>query len=363
MASAAERRPEVEAWQGLVEALRHAGEQLAISTADLAPADQSNGFQALVRALANQLGRFDVDRELPEFTAFNGWRQKFLMDNPDFRYWSADVRSDRRYRVTGNLGDADYLSLTAYAAGGGVAARAVARTDSDTITFSHTGDFSIVVGGTEPDGDWLDLPEGAGVLWLRFFHNDASTDQLGWCHIAPLDEPRMPGPADPARLGARIDRLSGMMAMMPTVFEVAARRDLLEPNEIGPWSEMTGGAVYTEPGIEYLRGGWRLAPGEALLIEGRVPPCRYWNVMAYNRYLNSLDYRYRRVSYTGGTATIADGRYRFVLSADPPPPGSGDWIDSEGRESGILVFRFLQPDSPPEPPTVRVLASPESAVR
>ena len=103
--------------------------------------------------------------------------------------------------------------------------------------------------------------------------------------------------------------------------------------------------MFTEPNIRYLRGGWQLAPGEALVIEGEVVPCRYWNVLLYSRFLNSLDHRWRPVSRTGATATVADGRYRLVLAAEDPGPGHGDWLDTEGRPFGIVVVRFLQPDA------------------
>jgi hypothetical protein len=133
------------------------------------------------------------------------------------------------------------------------------------------------------------------------------------------------------------------------------RADEAHVNELREWSEMTGGAVFTEPNIRYLRGGWQLAAGEALVIEGDVVPCRYWNVLLYSRFLNSLDHRGRPVSRTGATATVTDGRYRFVLAADDPGPGQGDWLDTEGRPFGIVVVRFLQPVGGPTVPTTRVV--------
>ena len=104
-----------QAWAAFVEGLRLAGERLAADTAALGPAERVDGYRALLRGLANQLGRFEVDRERPELVPFNGWRQKMFLDNPDFRYWVADIRPDRRYRITGAIGDAVYQSVTAYA--------------------------------------------------------------------------------------------------------------------------------------------------------------------------------------------------------------------------------------------------------
>src|SRR5687767_14346897 len=80
-------RPEVAAWAALVDALQTAGQQLAADTAELDEHERADGFRALIRALHNQLARFEADPERPELLPFNGWRQKFFMDNPDFRYW------------------------------------------------------------------------------------------------------------------------------------------------------------------------------------------------------------------------------------------------------------------------------------
>lgn len=342
-----------ESWAALVEGLRAAGERLAAQTADLEPDERADGYRALLRALNNQLGRFEVDRERPELVEFNGWRQKFFMDNPDFRYWVADVRDDRRYRVTGALGDAVYQSITAYAGAKVTDTAAAARLDSDGLTLDADGRFDVTLSRQRPErGDWLPLPEGAAGLWVRQFHRDAAVERLGWCRIEALDEPAIPPSIDGDRFAKHLERLGRTMSMLPMMFAAAVAADREHPNQIRHWSEMTGGAAFTEPNIHYLRGSWELDEGEALVIEGPLVPCRYWNALLYSRFLNSLDYRYRRVSRTSGTATVHNDRYRFVLAARPPR-GPGDWLDTEGRRFGLFVLRWLQPESTPELPQVR----------
>ncbi len=347
------------AWDELVEGLRVAGERLAESTAGLAPEVRADGYRALLRGLNNQLGRFEVDRERPELVAFNGWREKMFMDNPDFRYWVADVRDDREYRITGTLGAAVYQSVTAYRSGGALDAAASARLDSDAITFDDAGRFDITVSRSRPaTGDWLELPEGATAIWVRQFHDDASSDELGTCRIDPLGDPAPSPSIDVERFTRHLSRLGRGMASFPPVFAAATAHDLAHPNEVRHWDEMVGGAAFTEPNIHYVRGSWRLEPRESLVVEGALPPCRYWNVLLYGQFLNSLDHRARRVSLTGGTAQVADGSYRIVISDRDPGDGS-DWLDTEGRQVGLFVFRFLQPDQPPELPQLRVVPAPD----
>ncbi|TMS52388.1 DUF1214 domain-containing protein [Mycobacterium sp. DBP42] len=361
--SAEEPRAEVDAWNAFVDGLRTAGEQLASDSAGLPESERADGYRALLRGLSNQLGRFEVDRDKPELVAFNGWRQKFLMDNPDFRYWVADIRPDGRYRIRGNRGDAAYVSITVYGTGEN-GAQATARIDSDTMAFGADGGYELTVGGDRPPaGDWLDLPERATVVWVRHFHDGVQTERPGWCGIEPVEVPPIPAPIESVRFGKQLSKASAVITHLPRIWNAAASADHQTPNQLRHWSEMTGGAVFTEPAIQYVRGGWQLEPDEALLIEGDLVPCRYWNILAYSRFLNSLDYRHRQVSYTGATAHLDGGRYRFVVSATDPGPAAGDWIDSEGRAFGIVVMRFLQPEQQPALPSTRVVRIADLAER
>lgn len=340
-----------DAWNEFVDGLRTAGELIAARRDQYADAERADAYRALVRALNNQLGRFEVDRERPELVPFNGWREKFLMDNPDFRYWVADIRDDRRYRIVGNIGGAVYLSITAYAAGGVAEAAATGRIDSDELDIGADGGFEVTVSQERPDGGaWLPLPVGATALWLRLFHESAAVDE-GWCRIEPLEAPSPPPFIEPERFDRHLRRVGRVLATVPKIIGASTAPDLAAPNTVRHWSEMTGGAAFTEPSIHYLRGAWQLDPHEALVVEGPLVPCRYWNVLLYSRFLNSLDHRHRTVSRTAGSSTIVDGRYRYVLAAREP--GVTDWLDTEGRSFGIFVLRFLQPEATPELPTVR----------
>jgi hypothetical protein len=349
-----------DAWRAFVAGLGEAGERLARRTEKLSREEQADGFRALVRALHNQLGRFEVDRERPELVPFNGWRQKFFMDNPDFLYWVADIRPDRRYRVFGTRGGAAFLSLTAYAASGLVEASAAARLDSDSLAFDAAGRFSVTLSAERPAaGDWLELPRAANAVWVRQFYDDVRHGVLGTCSIEPLDGGPPPPFIEPDRFARHLARLGPALASVANVLGAVERDEKPRANQVRHWSEMQGGAAFTEPGIHYVRGAWELSPDEALVLEGEAVPARYWNVLLYSRFLNSLDYRHRTVSLTGSRIPLRNGRYRVVLAArDPGVPG---WLDTEGRPFGLFVLRWLKPERMPELPKLRVLRRDEVA--
>lgn len=333
-------------WTRLVDGLRDAGQKLDDLTADLDPRERADGYRALLRALNNLTGRLEGDPDTPELTAFNGWRDKFFMDNPDYRYWITDIHDDRGYRIVGNVGDSRYQSITVYAGTGVTDAVAVSRIDTDTMMVDDEGNYEVV----------LEVPTGATSVWVRYIHDVVDPTRPGWCRIESPGRPTSPPTLDPADLKRRLSGLGAFMSQIPAVFGISVAEDMKAPNAVRRWAAMTGGAAFTEPGIDYLRGAWELADGEALVIEGAAPSCRHWNIVLYSRFLNSLDYRHRIVCRTAATSSLRDGRYRFVLAEHDPGRVGYDWLDTEGRAFGLFVMRFLQPSGEPELPSVRRVA-------
>lgn len=342
------------AWRALVDSLGEAGRRMEAATAALSPEERADGFRALARALANQLGRLEVDDAAPELTPFNLWRQKFYMDNPDCLYWVGEISGGGCYRIDGVARHAAFTSINVYA-GAGLEAQTVARVTSDDLALDAEGRFTLTLGGdpAAAEGQWVEIPKGANMIWVRQFYDDPALMD-GHCTIRRLD------PVAPARIiepGRFVRRLANTGTTLDRASKVIARgadAEIPGANSIREWSEMQGGAVYTEPGIHYQRGAWRLEPGEALVIEGRKVEARHCSVLLYSRFLNSLDYRNRQVSLAGPRmAADADGRFRIVIAGEDP--GVANWLDTEGRPFGLFVIRWLQPARPPELPTVRVI--------
>jgi len=342
------------AWQKLVSALDAAGRRMGEATAALSPEERADGVRALARALANQLGRLEVDDAKPELQPFNLWRQKFFMDNPDCLYWVAEIAQGGRYRIDGLARGAVFTSVNVYA-GSGLKAQTVARVTSDELRCDADGRFSLTLGGASADaeGQWAPIPEGANMVWVRQFYDDPARME-GACSIVRLDPTPAPPAIEPARFAKRLAGMATTLDVASHVIAHGGRADAEVRNGVREWSEMQGGAVYTEPGIHYQRGAWQLEPGQALVIEGEVVAARHWSVLLYSRFLNSLDARNRQVSLTGPrVATDAHGSFRIVIAGEDP--GVAGWLDTEGRPSGIFVIRWLQPAATPPLPAARVV--------
>lgn len=354
----AERLPDdpFAAWDAMVASLASAGRRLSDATSGLSPEERADGVRALARALSNQLGRLEVDDARPELAPFNLWRQKFYMDNPDCFYWVAEIAKGGTYRIRGNARSAVFTSVNVYS-GTSLETQTVARITSDELELDEEGGFVLTLGGAEADavGQWVAIPEGANMVWVRQFYDDPAAMD-GSCAIERTDPVAAPPIIQPTRFARR---LAGMGITLDTASKVMGRagsvKDTEPRNGIREWSEMQGGAVYTEPGIHYQRGAWDLEPGQALLIEGKVVEARHLSVLLYSRFLNSLDYRNRPVSLTRPRTHVEpDGRFRVVIAGeDPRVP---NWLDTEGRPFGLFVIRWLQPEALPELPVARLVS-------
>ena len=99
-------------------------------------------------------------------------------------------------------------------------------------------------------------------------------------------------------------------------------------------------------------GAWE--PGEALVIEGRFPPCRFANLVLWNRHLQTLEYERRRSSLNRRQTRLRpDGSFRMVVAHEDP--GLPNWLDPGGARSGLIFVRDLLPETPPGPLETRVL--------
>jgi len=77
----------------------------------------------------------------------------------------------------------------------------------------------------------------------------------------------------------------------------------------------------------------------------------------WNRYMQSLDYRYHRVSLNHSQVRLeADGSFRLVVAHRDP--GMPNWIETAGHREGVVFCRWLQAETFPEQPSSRVVRLP-----
>jgi hypothetical protein len=323
-----------------------------------------------VRSVANMLEgalflMFESDAERPFFRPIVSRTRKMLGDNPDAIYYTAPVRADRSYRVSGNLAGSVYLSFTVEVGTdeGGYSTQTAGVLRDRDFDVAADGSFEVVFGGEPRDRNWLALPKGASELIVRCYFEEAEPVAADPNRHVPLAiEPLAPtGPPAPlsdasvaADLRRSINFLRGRTLGQPKPGEREQPSWVSTTPNTFPPPELPGNFAFAAADAAYSMAPYALAPDEALVITGRWPACQFANVALWNRYLQTFDYAHRTVSRNRANTTLEpDGSFRMVIAHEDP--GVPNWIDTEGRPFGMVFWRFFLPEGPIETPKANVV--------
>ncbi len=325
------------------------------------PDDLADARRSVMHALQHALEIFlEGDRARPNFKRFVTPEKKLLGDNPDAIYFHAWVDPRHSYRIRGNIADATYTSFTVElgTAEGGMSTGVGATLNDTQFETDADGNYEIIVSARKKPGNWLELPDGAGSISTRHYYErevGVAADRMHHIPlmIEPLEAlapPKRPGDAELAAAIRRVARFleatiqpSGGGNMPKYVSRVP--NQFPRPSRESDDNSETG---YAAVDNVYSMAPFVLKPGEALVVRGRFPKCRFSSVVLWNRYLQTLDYANRRTSLNRKQTKLErDGSFKIVIAARDP--GVPNWIDTEGRPFGMVFWRFLMPEEDIEP--------------
>ena len=384
------------AWQQLMQTLREA-ESSYLTPAmrfGLGPPEHASGEIAEGLRYVSHVTRLALELYVepsPRFVRFVSPSLKMLGDNPDALYYIARLDATRAYEVSGCRAGEAYFSLSVHAASQGTSfPRVIADLNDERLRFDERGCFRVVLSpDTAPPADlpsgasWLHLsPASESVVTRHYFEANppAQLDRKLEARVAlslQIVERGLGGeggeatqPLTDAEMAARLDRADGFVRLMTVGNEApdpatAPPFFALRPNEIGPpqkWSRDSEGVGAVD--IAYAGGRFLLRPGEALVIRGTMPTCRFANVVLWNRFLQTLDYSRSQPVWRSRARLhlTAEGGFTIVLAAESPFADEAherslhaNWISSEGRATATMFFRFVLPEGPIAQPRTQVV--------
>jgi hypothetical protein len=315
--------------------------------------DRAEGFRHLAGLLrigiAEMLVEWDAER--PRFHWSDG-TGKWGLDCADGLYAQAPVRAGAVYRVRGKRGSVHFMGFQLVAR-----MRAVADLDADELVVAADGSFEIVLGGEPQPGNWIPLPEGATTLIVRQFFYDWDREVPASFEIERIDagERRSPEVVPPGAVAPQLAALGRFVhdntAWWADVSRAKRSQANVFPDDHGGLGAVASASQkYQSFGIGYFR----LADGEALLVEVAPPRAKYWSLHLGNHWMESLDYANFQTSLNGHQARLdADGVFRAVVAGEDP--GVPNWLDTAGRCEGTMIYRWNQADAAPIP-AARVVA-------
>src|SRR5262249_3714785 len=106
----------------------------------------------------------------------------------------------------------------------------------------------------------------------------------------------------------------------------------------------------------YAAGAFDLDDDQALVVRGRSPECRFWNLCLWTPFLTTYNDDYDEpVSINRPrVAHAADGSWTLVVA--PRGPGRRNWGPTAGHRRGRLWFRWFHPTETPARPSTEVVA-------
>ena len=321
------------------------------------PSDIADGVRYLLHVLHQGLDTWlDSSAEAPLFTRIVSPRKKALGDNPDAVYFTARVSPDASYRVRGNLAGATYTSFTLEGgnADGSYPKRSAGAINDTALGADADGNYELILSSKKQPGTWLELPDDVGTITTRhYFERETSaaadptlTIPLS---IENLDSKGPPPSPDDASIAAGIRRVRNFFEGVAGIIAASGQAQLpwvsTQPNvfkQPAKWDATGGGFGAVDNA--YAMAPYLVMPDQALVIRGRFPECRFSNVVLWNRFLQTYDYVNRRISLNRvQTQQGPDGAFQIVIAHRDP--GVPNWIDAEGRVSGIVYWRFMLPET------------------
>lgn len=338
------------AWTALCDRLVALAERLG---GDRFPQDDRGRAEAH-RHLARQLVialQGELEHADPRHPTFHRYEEPWTQwggPNPDNVYLRAAVDPAATYRVSGDVAGVR-AAIFSLCDGDMHLGKYGVFSERTLDTLALDGDrVDIVISPDEHAGNWMPMHPEARLLLVRQYQCDWERDRIATLRIERADTAGVPPPpptttAVDAALRRAADWVEASIGYWCEYVERA--RAALVPNTFGPPATPRGGA----PNIAYGSGWWKLEPGQALLVASEWPDADYWGWTVHHRYfLDSGDFARRQTSLNLAQAhRDADGRVRFVVA--PDDPGAPNWIDTEGRAEGLLVYRYVGARTRPVP--------------
>jgi hypothetical protein len=304
--------------------------------------DLAEGLDYLAGSIRAALtASWGYERDFPCFVRSATPSTKIGLDNPDTLYFSARIREDAEYVVTGRRGETADLSfqiLNGDYTPADVPDSLHAFDDRD-IEIGPDGRFELRFGPPRPDtgSNHFALGPRAAMLLVREVWSDW-TAAPGTIAIHRADTlGAAPPPAAEAKLAKRYDAAAkSLVQQLQTFLRFPEWFYLKLPVNTMTEPRLTPGGLATQ----YSSAGhYELADDEALIVSVPASDAPYQGFQLGSMWYVSLDFVNHQTSLTAHQARHdPDGRLRFVVTEENP--GLANWLETTGHDRGYLQIRW-----------------------
>ncbi|GAA1546589.1 hypothetical protein GCM10009678_31500 [Actinomadura kijaniata] len=283
------------------------------------------------------------ERDFPFFVRSTGPHSKLGLDNPDALYFSAYLRDDAEYVVSGRRGTTADLSFQVLNGDYTPTSSpdSLSAFDDRAFEIAPDGSFELRFGPPRADAGpgYLTLGPGAAMLLVREVFGDWEGERPGEIRIHRADRLGVspPPPADPERAAKRFDVAGRILVSRLRTFLVFPEWHYLKlPVNTMTEPRITPGGLATQ----YSSAGhYELGDDQALVVTVPRSDAPYQGFQLGSMWYVSLDYVNHQTSLTAEQARVdPDGMIRFVVSERDP--GLANWVERTGHRRGYLQIRW-----------------------
>ena len=333
-------------WNAMNDAIVHATDHVLGDRDPLNAHELTDGQRYVSRILraVTEASLIDLDFERPAFLPMMEPVRHLGAAGPDIDYDVAILVGGRGYRISGRRGEASYVGIVVYGGGGALGTSTILTSVDVDDLVDEEGRFSYEI--THADA--------SRVIVRQYFHDRDRQPPGDWTiERTDREPPATPAPPHPDIVAHQITNASSTLrwnAELNTLW-TPERRD--EPHAFVAQSAEDIAAAVPNPDVNYSFTWWRLAEGEALLVDVQPVDTRYWSVQLCDRWFQSYPQRQSNLN-DQQLERRSDGSVQIVLA--PSDPGGVNWLDTGGHTLGVVFFRWLhaQPDVLP---TCRVVSA------
>jgi hypothetical protein len=305
--------------------------------------DLLEGYDYLAGTLRAAIASaWSFERDFPYFIRSATPYTKVGLDNPDTLYFSARIRDNAEYVVSGRRGTTADLSFQVL--NGDYSPADVPDSlnafDDRAFDIAPDGSFELRFGPPRTDAgpNYFALGPKASMVLVREVFSDWSTERPGTIRIQRVDRVGAAPPLPDADLIAKRFQVTGktLVQQLKTFLAFPEWFYLKLPVNTMTEPRLTPGGLATQ----YSSAGhYELDDDQALVISVPVSDAPYQGFQLGTMWYLSMDFVNHQTSLTAAQAHHdPDGVMRFVVSERDP--GVANWLECTGHRRGYLQIRW-----------------------